>query len=920
MHIFIDKYVAPLYTVICYKEEFAMKNRRLWKRVLSAVFSATMLCACVPLGAVADQANPSPNVIPAIREWEGGTGRFLLGDGMRVVLGGNTSLSDKKKEIISEYFAHLFDKDVSVVTGDAKDGDILLIAEADETLGKDGYTLDVTETRVTVKAPEELGLLYGVTTVLQSCVADGYMPVGKARDYSAYEVRGGMLDVARAWIPMDYLTEITKYAAWFKINRFHVHVSDNNAFRLESDIKGLASAEGYYTKEEYRNYQLEMLEYGVDVITEIDTPAHSACIGKVVPQYMMDNVHIDIENPEAIQFVKDLYAEYLTGDNPVIVSKHFHIGTDEYTAGHEEQMRAYTDEMLKYVRSLGYTPMFWGSFSEKGQGGFYGNTPVTSDAEAYFWAYGISDHKMLLDMGYPIINIYGPILYVVPGGNYGFADYYNLESLYVSWFVNQMGYGANNIIDADHPQLLGGSFALWNDLSPSGMGFSYFDIFDRIRGQVCLMAEKTWCGEQTRTLTADWFVSRYDALSAFGGNVDPGRHMTSDIAGEIPADAESFGWPYTASMNVTVGAKGTVTDILSGKEGSFYIDESGQASLARESYVFTFDRKFTEGENVQIELIADNKETLMVVDGKYFYPAINHKNSTTHSTTFVLPLEKVGETVSDLTVQKGAKDYSHLLIGKSLAHGKTVTVSGLEVDTGQFLPEFAVDGNPDSRVSFARDKDEQWMVVDLGEVTKVNRVEITFHEHISDYSVLVSRDGKDFVEVARIQQGEDRAKQTDKVTFETVEAQYIRYEQHKRFYIPDWNAYYSGGITEFGVFYDDDSYKAILKEANDLLGRDCTQSFRNALQALSNYVRKDRMYTTHLNALIETMQNEIDAHKQMLENSEPSEESTPPRDESVPPVQTEPQKGISPFVWAGIAAAACALIVVTALIIKKKKK
>lgn len=899
-----------------------MKKRKMLIRALSAVFSAAMLCACVPFAAGASkvQTNPTPNVIPAIREWEGGEGFFFLQDGMRVVLGEDTVLSDKKKEIITGYFAHLFDMDVQVVTDTAKDGDILLITQADGTLGTDGYTLDVTEKRVTVTAPEEIGLLYGVTTVLQSCEADGYMPVGKARDYSAYEVRGGMLDAARAWIPMEYLTEITKYAAWFKINRFHVHVSDNNAFRLESDIEGLATEGEHYTKDEYRAYQLEMKEYGIDVITEIDTPAHSASIGKVVPQYMMDSVHIDIENPEAVQFVKDLYAEYLTGDNPVIVSDHFHIGTDEYTAGHEEQMRAYTDEMLKYVRSLGYTPMFWGSFSEEGKGGFFGTTPVTSDAEAYFWAYGISDHKMLLDMGYPIINIYGPILYIVPGGNYGFADYYNLENLYVSWHVNQMGYGENNIIDADHPQLLGGSFALWNDLSPEGMGFSYFDIFDRIRGQVCLMAEKTWCGEQTRTLSADWFVSRYDALSAYGGDVDPGRHMTADIAGEIPEGVTSFGWPYTASMNVTVGKKGEVTTVLEGADGKFYIDGTGKASLARENYIFTFDRKFTEGETVQLELIADNKETVMVIDGTYYYPAINTKNSTTHSTTFVLPLETVGGTVTDLTVQSGAKEIGDLLVGRNLAKNKTVTVSGLEVQTGQFLPEFAVDENPDSRVSFARDEDEQWLVIDLGEVTDVNRVEIAFFEHISDYSVLVSRDGENFVEVARIQQGEDRAKQTDTVTFETVEARYIRYEQHKRFYIPDWNAYYSGGITEIGVFFDDDGYKDILLEADALFDRDCPQSFRNAYRALDSYVKSDRMYTPHLDALIETMRTEIDAYKQLLANGETSETSADASDESTPSVQEEPKKGVSPLVWAGIAAGVCVLIGGVLLILKKKKK
>ncbi len=901
-----------------------MKKRKMLIRVLSAVFSATMLCVCVPFGAVADQSNPSPNVIPAIREWEGGQGKFVLQNGMRVVLGEGTSLSDKKKEIITGYFEHLFGMNVSVVTGEAKDGDILLAMQADDTLGAEGYTLNVTEKLVTVTAPEEIGLLYGVTTVLQSCVSDGFMPVGKARDFSAYEVRGGMLDVARAWIPMEYLTEITKYAAWFKINRFHVHVSDNNAFRLESDIEGLATEGEYYTKDEYRAYQLEMQEYGVEIVTEIDTPAHSASIGKVAPHLMMDSTHFDIENPEAIQFVKDLYAEYLTGDDPVIVTERFHIGTDEYAAGHEEQMRAYTDEMLKYVRSLGYTPMFWGSFSEKGKGGFYGNTPVTSDAEAYYWAHGISDYKMLLDMGYPIINIYGPILYVVPGGNYGFADYYNLQNLYTNWHVNQMSYEANSTIEADHPQLQGGSFALWNDLSPSGMGFSYFDIFDRIRGQVCLMAEKTWCGEQTKRISAEDFVARYDLLSAYSGDADPGRHMTEEIDGEIPADVTSFGWPYTASMDVTAGEKGTTTILLEGKDGKFYIDALGNISIARENYVFSFDCKLTEGQKVSLELIADNKETVLVVDGTYYYPAINTKNSVTHSTTFVLPLETVGETVENLTVKNGTKRIDHLEVGRSLAINKTVTVSGLEVQTGQFLPEFAVDESLDTRVSFARDKDEQWLVIDLGESMNVNRVEIAFYEHISDYSVLVSEDGENYTEVARIQQGEDRAKQTDTVTFDTVKARYIRYEQHKRFYIADWNTYYSGGISEIGVFYDDDSYQELLREADEMMDKDCPQSYRDAYRALESYVKKERQYMPHMTALIETMREEMEAYRQIIENgstSEPSEDtSTEASAESEPSANEEPKKGISPLVWIGTAIGACILIGGALLILKKKKK
>ena len=59
--------------------------------------------------------------------------------------------------------------------------------------------------------------------------------------------------------------------------------------------------------------------------------------------------------PEA-KTVKDLLDEYMTGDDPVFVSKRVHIGTDEYPAGYNELMRAYTDELIDHVNSRGYIP------------------------------------------------------------------------------------------------------------------------------------------------------------------------------------------------------------------------------------------------------------------------------------------------------------------------------------------------------------------------------------------------------------------------------------------------------------------------------------------------------------------------------------------------------------------------------------
>lgn len=881
------------------------------KRVLALLLSAATAMPLCCIGAVAAGGNKAPTVIPAIREWDGGSGNFLLGSTVSV----NTKeadISEAKVDIISNSFSEYLGINVTFVT---EGGDIILATDkSDEELGKDGYTMDITEKNITIKAPEDIGLLYGIYTVLQSVKADGYVPCGKARDYSYYQIRGGMLDVARAWVPLEYVEEITKYYAFFKLNEIHLHINDAgansySAFRLESDVPGLTATDGYYTKDEYRAYQKRMLEYGVEVITEIDTPAHSHCFNNVDKELMLDGGHLDISKPEVIQFVKDLFDEYMTGDDPVFVSKRVHIGTDEYPDGYNELMRAYTDELIKHINSRGYTPRFWGSF---GNQGFNGETPVSSDAEANFWATELSDYKTLFEMGYDIINTCGPVLYIVPGGNYGFADYYNLESLYSTWYVNYMGYDKSTSVDADHPQLLGGNFALWNDLYTDYSGFSIFDIFDRLRGGVCLMAEKTWCGEQTRNIDAKDFVSRYDTLSLYAPEGDPGRHNVAEIKGKVPDGTKSFGWPYVASFDLTLNSLDGGAVLLSGDDGEFYVSEKGKIGFKRGVYDFKYKYTLEAGKTVNIKLIADNKQTIMVVDDTYYYTPVNNKNSSlTRSSTFTLPLEQINAGISNLSVKSETVNLNDHILNGNYALGKTATVSGLEVDDGRFTPDLALDGNTATRLSLSAKADYQWMVVDLGVVRTVDRVVIQFYEHISDYTVSVSEDGENYTEVAHIQKGEDRAKQTDEVGFPAVKARYIKYEQNKRFYISDWNAYYSGGILEFEVYgFNPKPYNELVNKALDYIALDAPNSMRQAMQALENYIDEEIIYDTHIAALVSELEKEIADYESNL-SSDVSDTSVPEQ----PAAKSNKGLWIGLGIAAGVAVAAAA-----AFFIFKKKK
>lgn len=896
------------------------------KRFLTLALSALCCCAAVsvPLSAAAEgseKQNAAPNVIPAVREWEGGYGVFTLQNGMKIVLEADELLPDAQRAIVQEYFSDIlgFTPTFSVASA-CEDGDLFLRAasaypakERAQSLGTEGYILAV-DTKATVYADRPIGFLYGIITLLQSHVADGYMPQGEAYDVPSYPIRSGMLDVGRAYIPLPYVEEITKYFAWFKLNEIHLHINDNGSdgkgyFRLESNVEGLTSEE-HYTKDEYRAYQKRMLPYGVEVVTEIDTPAHSKCFASAVPSYMYDAAHLDITNPDAVQFVCDLWDEYVTGDDPVFVSKTVHFGTDEFPAGHNEEMRAYTDRLLRHLRSRGCTPRFWGSF---GGDGFNGETPVSSDAQTNFWAVSLSDYRTLFDMGYDVINTCGPVLYCVPGGNYGFADYYDLKVLYSSWYVNYMGHTANAAVAADHPQLKGACFALWNDLWGDGLGFSMFDVFDRVRYQVCLISEKAWTGEQTRQITAEDFISRFDTLSLTAGGCNPGRREQFPITKENCDGIKSVGYPYMLTANVQV--ESYPCDLFSGDEGRLYVDESGKLCLEREAYTFAYRYQLPLNTDVKLQLYADRKQTMLIVDDTWFYApySLRDPQKALESSSFVLPLQQIGDAVKDFTVSEPLFDPADYRLNVNLALNKTVTVSGLEVDYGLNEP-LAVDGNMGTRLSFARDKDEQWMIVDLGRIMEIEKVTIHFFETVSAYEVYISEDGTNYTKVAEregVEEGKTEQSFTER--FSLVRARYVKYVQLKRWFCAPYNTYYSGGISEFEVYGAVPARDELMQEAKDLSAED--SAIFEAYSAVTRYLSTSDTYLPHLNGLYAQLETAVEAYKASL--------NVPSEAESTPEISEESAGEEKPNAFPWIAAACVAVVIVggiVAVCLKKRKK
>lgn len=407
----------------------------------------------------------------------------------------------------------------------------------------------------------------------------------------------------------------------------------------------------------------------------------------------MERGYLDIRTEDAFnanaKIIENLIDEYLDGPDPVIQSKNFHIGTDEYDKNYGEQMRKWTDHFAKYVNAKGYQSRAWASL---GKNGFNGTTPVTSDIVMNLWAPYWADVHETYNAGYDVINTYGGWLYIVPAANAGYPDRFDTKKLYEKFEVNDFKSGRNPsgeaIMPVAHPQTKGASFALWNDMTSFRTGFSWFDIHDRIKDAVSLVSEKTWYGEDDNGQTYADFRARIDALQNKVPNANPGRYVESDgeaiaeytfeDAGKVVKDASangydlsltnaivsdgavkfdgngymtlpmsSIGYPYSVFMTLTLDELNENATLFNGKDGTFYVNKLGKLSYARDQYEFTFNYTPKTNKRISLALVCDNKNLTLYVDGNLIGTGkltnTTIAGKTQQSSTFVLPVEKVFE-------------------------------------------------------------------------------------------------------------------------------------------------------------------------------------------------------------------------------------------------------------------------------------
>lgn len=615
--------------------------------------------------------NPKPFVIPELKQWTGKDGNFIPGKDARIVCTSQNPELLRIAKMFADDYRQMFGQTLSVVQGKAASGDFVLALSTDKKLGEEGYAIKITD-RVAASAPTTTGLYWSTRTLLQLAEQnqERSLPQGVIRDYPDYPLRGFMIDCGRKFIPMSYLQDLVKIMAYYKMNTLQVHLNDNGfkqyfehnwdktyaAFRLESDTyPGLAARDGSYSKKEFIDFQKQAASNFVEIIPEIDVPAHSLALTHYKPEigskeYGMD--HLDLFKPETYEFVDALFKEYLEGDNPVFVGKRVHIGTDEYSNAKKdviEKFRAFTDHYIRFVEGFGKQAVVWGALSHA-----KGDTPVKSENVIMnAWYNGYADPATMIKDGYQLISIPDGMVYLVPIAGY-YYDYLNESFLYNKWTPAHIG---KAVFEEKHPAILGGMFAVWND--HVGNGISVKDIHHRVFPALQTLAVKMWTGKDT-SLPYETYNEKRAAISEAPGVNQMGRigkspalvYERSTVAPGSTSDYPEIGYNYTVSFDITGALEKSGTELFRSPNAVFYLTDPirGMMGFARDGYLNTFPYKVNPGEKATVQIEGDSRSTTLRVNGKvieemnmqklYFNAG---KDSMNYIRTLFFPLEKAGD-------------------------------------------------------------------------------------------------------------------------------------------------------------------------------------------------------------------------------------------------------------------------------------
>lgn len=490
------------------------------------------MVACVGFNTHATQAI---SVIPKPANVLQKPGEFKLESGMTLGIP-----ADSLKNIAEEFAANI--KAATGIKLDVLTGSpASILLKEDRALSAEGYQLNVTKEGVVIKASSKEGFLYGLHTLRQILSGNlpekGMIPYLEIEDSPRFGYRGLMVDVARYFVPKEELLKLIDAMSLLKLNKMHLHLTDDNGWRIEikqypklteigawSVDRGdtpfparenpkpgeKATKGGFYTQEDLKEIVAYAAKNGIEVIPEIDMPAHANAALAAYPELACPVVdkfigvlpglggdHADIiycaGNDSVFVFLQNVIDEVID----IFPSKYIHLGGDEawktywdicelcntrieeeQLADSEELQGWFMAKMSDYVHSKGREVIGWDELT---------NSRIPEDAIIMGWQ-GMGNAALKgAEQGHRFIMTPARLLYFIryqgpqwfepytyfAGGN--LQDVYEYEPVKEDW-------------NAEYEDLLMGVQAsMWNEFTGTPKAVEY-QLFPRLTA----LAEVAW--------------------------------------------------------------------------------------------------------------------------------------------------------------------------------------------------------------------------------------------------------------------------------------------------------------------------------------------------------------------------------------------------------------------------------------------
>ncbi len=520
----------------------------------------TFLCALFfPI--LLAEANDKPRIIPQPSYVSvAGEGFFMFTD--KTVFAVENEAQANLTQPFLELFTHAAGYTPKLKV-DSKRGDVIF--RSDASLSKESYRLEISSKKMTISASDNRGFFYALQTVRQLLapslespqkVEVGWtIPAMTITDNPRFSYRGLMIDVARYFLPKENLLRVIDCMAMLKLNKLHLHLTDDNGWRIEikkyplltevgsrrverKDIpfparknarQGEPTVEkGFYTQDDIREIVAYASQRQIDVIPEIEMPAHSNAALAAYPLLACPSVdkfigvlpglggnHADIVycagNDEVFTFLQHVLDEVMD----LFPSHYIHLGGDEVNTSNWEQcplcrcrmkqeniqnvadLQGYfMNRINTYVKSKGREMMGWDELtrSKLPEGsvifGWRGKGLAGLDAARQGHSFVMTPAQVLYLIRYQGPQWFEPLTYF---GNNTLKDVYDYEPTDKNWSSK------------DKKLLLGIQGSLWTEFCSSPKDVEYL-LFPRLAA----LAESAWC----TTTNKDWKLF-LEALDSF---------------------------------------------------------------------------------------------------------------------------------------------------------------------------------------------------------------------------------------------------------------------------------------------------------------------------------------------------------------------------------------------------------------------